>query len=413
MNTYLKHFNYLKYRDGSGVINFSGSGIVGYAAWVFLVVFVAILIAACTIKYSKVTTVQGHTASDKGVIKIYPSVSGVVTGVRKKNGDSVENGEELFAIRPYSEEPAALGNKGASSSLIENLTEKKRVTEQIAKVSKSSLAKTIVSLEMQRKELMEQISLVDAEYVEHNRSIERAKSNIDRHLVLTEKNFISKAALGSLEDILAEQKKSGYSLKRQKKELEIQLQVVSSQIEDNKIKMSIVHEQHKQDILGINSEVIGVSLRDKVIIRASSSGVIHNISTSEGDAIQQKPLAMLIPENSRIVGEALIPSRHIGFIRVGQKVRVRYLAYPFQKYGAFRAVVQNVSSLPAYENTSAEMAGDMYFKVQFDLEDQILSVAEESVGLMPGMSFYADIETDARLIAEWILEPLLSLKRYF
>lgn len=413
MNRYFANFDHLRYKDRLSEIYFSHGVSVSIFARAFAGMVLGALLIASTVDYSKVTTIQGRTASEKGIVKVFSSVGGVVTSIHAKDGQRIERGDDLFVIKPYSETPVALGDKSAAVSMIENLNEKTHISNNIKNTAMRSMDQAITLLENNRRDLIEKIKLINEEYKEIRISERRSQENMNRYVTLIEKNFFSKAALIPLEADLSAQKKAGYALLRQKKDLEMQLQNSSDQIQEYRIKQSILISQHRQEILGIEAETISANARDKIVVKAPLAGIIQNISANEGDAVQQKPLAMVVPVGAAIIGEALVPSRDIGFIRVGQEVRVRYLAYPYQKYGTFRGLVVDVGYLPSVGDASSDTNSDLNFKVRLQLIDQNLKVGGKAVELVPGMAFNADIKTDTRLIGEWILDPVLSLGRYF
>ncbi|MNJ95292.1 Hemolysin secretion protein D, plasmid [compost metagenome] len=60
-----------------------------------------------------------------------------------------------------------------------------------------------------------------------------------------------------------------------------------------------------------------------------------------------KILAHIIPENSSIYLETLIPQVNFGKVTVGQKVIVKFDAYPWQEYGTIMGKIDYISPVPA------------------------------------------------------------------
>ncbi len=63
----------------------------------------------------------------------------------------------------------------------------------------------------------------------------------------------------------------------------------------------------------------------------------------------------LVPAGARLEARLYGPSRAIGFVRPGQRVRLRYEAFPHQKFGQYEGVVQSVSRSTV---GPAELTGD-------------------------------------------------------
>jgi membrane fusion protein len=107
------------------------------------------------------------------------------------------------------------------------------------------------------------------------------------------------------------------------------------------------------------------------------------------------------------------PSRDIGFVRPGQEVLVRYLAYPHQKFGAYRARVLAVSRnpLPAAELGYVPLDGsrEPLYRIKAALDSQAVLAYGKREPLRAGMQVEADVLLDRRRLIEWIFEPLLGL----
>jgi membrane fusion protein len=87
---------------------------------------------------------------------------------------------------------------------------------------------------------------------------------------------------------------------------------------------------------------------------APISGVIGTILVEPGQVVTPgMTLATLIPADASLEAHLYTPSRSIGFVRNGQTVLLRYLAYPHQKFGSQRARVTAVSKIRCHRATSA------------------------------------------------------------
>jgi len=64
-------------------------------------------------------------------------------------------------------------------------------------------------------------------------------------------------------------------------------------------------------------------------------------------------IADISPIRSMLVAEAKIPRKDVGFIEVGQDVRVKMDTFPFTKYGSLRGTIESVSKNSYEEKDSA------------------------------------------------------------
>ena len=125
------------------------------------------------------------------------------------------------------------------------------------------------------------------------------------------------------------------------------------------------------------------------------------------------PLATLIPADAELEAHLFSPSRSIGFVREGQDVLLRYLAYPYQKFGQHRASVVAISRNPMLAAelgfTPIDGTREPLYRIKAALEAQAIRAYGRLEPLQPGMQVEADILLDRRRLIEWIFEPLLSL----
>jgi len=148
-------------------------------------------------------------------------------------------------------------------------------------------------------------------------------------------------------------------------------------------------------------------------LRAPQAGRITALQASLGQAIDPtKPLMTLTPEAGALRAELYAPSRAIGFVRPGQRVRLLYDAFPYQKFGPAWGVVQAVSAtvLAPTEVTAAVPVEEPVYRITARLEAQSLRAFGAETPLQPGMALTADVILEERSFAEWLLEPLLALK---
>ena len=122
------------------------------------------------------------------------------------------------------------------------------------------------------------------------------------------------------------------------------------------------------------------------------------------------PLGVILPEQSVLIAEVYLPSRAIGFVESGQKVKLQYDAFPYQKFGVALGEVSqvaNAAQLPQ-ELGIATQAQEPLYRVGIELEQQYVEAFSKRVSLQPGMALTADIVLENRRLLEWLLEPLAT-----
>jgi membrane fusion protein len=125
----------------------------------------------------------------------------------------------------------------------------------------------------------------------------------------------------------------------------------------------------------------------------------------------------LVPAGSKLEAHLFSPSRSIGFLKPGQRVLLRYEAYPYQKFGNYEGVLTSISrssmspsELPAQVAGLTRLTGtstEPVYRLNVGLKSQTVNVYGKPVALQPGMLLAADVMIEKRRLGEWILDPVL------
>jgi membrane fusion protein len=150
------------------------------------------------------------------------------------------------------------------------------------------------------------------------------------------------------------------------------------------------------------------------VITAPADGVVTAITGERGmTANPQVPLLAILPSGAKLQARLLAPSRAIGTISVGDRVTLRYQAFPYQRYGVFSGVITEISKtmLAPEELDGPIKANEPAYRVTVALADQAVHVGEKTFALQPGMQLDADILMEQRRLITWLVEPLFSIAR--
>ncbi|MBS0521603.1 MAG: HlyD family efflux transporter periplasmic adaptor subunit, partial [Proteobacteria bacterium] len=155
-----------------------------------------------------------------------------------------------------------------------------------------------------------------------------------------------------------------------------------------------------------------------VVVRAPVSGRIAAIPALAGAAVESGGLiATVVPDGASLHARVFVPTRAIGRIRAGQRVSIRYEAFPYQKYGTFRGRIQEVSNsvlLPReIETVSPVRLGEPAYVLDVAIDRQAVALGDgREAPLRPDMLFSATIEADRRPILAWIGESVFGVSQH-
>jgi len=96
----------------------------------------------------------------------------------------------------------------------------------------------------------------------------------------------------------------------------------------------------ERDGAALRQEAVRMEADGELLLRAPVPGMVASRLVEAGQAVQPgQPLISLLPEGSRLRAQLLVPSAAIGFIKAGDRVLLRYEAYPYQKFGSHFGVI--------------------------------------------------------------------------
>jgi membrane fusion protein len=100
---------------------------------------------------------------------------------------------------------------------------------------------------------------------------------------------------------------------------------------------------------------------------------------------------------------------------------LRYAAYPYQKFGMGKGEVTEVSRSPyvvqelpthiAATLGALSQGGDPVYRVTVSIKDQAVQAYGLAHTLKAGMLAEADVVQDTRRLWEWVLEPILGVRK--
>jgi HlyD family secretion protein len=174
-----------------------------------------------------------------------------------------------------------------------------------------------------------------------------------------------------------------------------------TQGEAEKLAQEVAKQQHKQSLLEL---------------RASQDGVVKDIATHTVGTVVQPGTVMLtlVPVTEKLRAEVMVSNEDIGFVRVGQPVKIKLAAFPFQKYGMVNGRVEHISADAQDRNTQeASMAANqmrkdqpLSFKALVALDKMNLELDGTRLMLNAGMQTTAEIKLGDQTVLEYLLSPV-------
>jgi membrane fusion protein len=170
----------------------------------------------------------------------------------------------------------------------------------------------------------------------------------------------------------------------------------------------------RSELSSTEQRIAEIGARRAYAVRAPISGRVSMLQVNVGQPVDPHRLEMeIVSANANLEAVLFVPARAAGFVHAGQRVRLLYDAFPYQKYGTHSGTIIGISQTIL---TGADVSGPIALKepaykaiVALD-EAAITTRDKKTIPLLPDMLLRADIILERRTIMSWILEPLLSAR---
>ena len=146
-------------------------------------------------------------------------------------------------------------------------------------------------------------------------------------------------------------------------------------------------------------------------LRATQDSVVKDLSTHTiGTVVQPGTVLLtLVPRDETLRAEVWVSNEDIGFVREKLPVKLKFAAFPFQKYGMVDGTVEHVSADSADSSNNDKTAGKpqpLVYKALVALDSMRLEMDGEHFALAAGMQANAEILLGTRSVAEYLLSPV-------
>jgi hemolysin D len=138
---------------------------------------------------------------------------------------------------------------------------------------------------------------------------------------------------------------------------------------------------------------------------------------------------VVVPADSHLEIEAMVPNKDIGFIHEGQQADIKIDTFNFTRYGLVHGQVLSVSQDAITRQTasgdqrnpaapkgngddSSEPKGqELVYAARVSLDRAQMQIDDRLVNLAPGMAATVEIKTGTRRVIEYLLSPILRYRQ--
>ncbi|MDB2683116.1 HlyD family type I secretion periplasmic adaptor subunit [Alphaproteobacteria bacterium] len=378
---------------------------------------------------------QGQVVPTQEIKYIQSLEGGILQELNVAQGQQVKAGDVLlrlsdiqFSSEERGTEAKSLGLRAQKTRLDAEANGEPFVIPEDIKEKAPLIAKNEEALYNSRQqELKNSYQILDDRIAKANADISEVEAQINRYyqnrkslneeLTIT-REMVRKRAVPKLEELRLNRELTDINgqinaLAQSKKSLQAELQVAKterdSQADTFRSKALSELNQVETDITGLGERLKSIGDQvDRSEIVSPVDGIVNKITINTiGGVVEPAQVLMeVVPVDDELKITAKIKPNDIGFLKVGQKAKVKVSAYDSQIYGSLDGELTRIAA-----NTAPEQDGQVFFEIDIKTEKNHLGTAESPLPITPGMQADVDIIAGKRTIMAYLLKPIFRAKQ--
>ena len=412
--------------------------------WTVCVLVLVLLAWAAVGQLDIIATAQGKLVPQTLVKVVQPAEAGVVKRLLVVEGQHVKAGQVLAQLDPTL---AAADTRAVESDLGAQQMQARRIAAELTgqPMARSPgddarlFAQVLSQYGAHRKAFADRLGqekslLLKAEHERH--SATEVLNKLQQTLPAYKKAADAYAKLeseGFMGGIAADEKRRDWT--ERTKDLDAQRATVAAldaTIAAQRQRLGQIRSDYRseleQELAGVRARIeqlrptLNKSLYRQGLMEltAPQDGVVKDLATTTVGAVVQpgSVVLTLVPDGERLYADVNIGNNDIGFTQVGQSVRIKLAAYPFQKYGMLTGKVVHLSAdAIEADGTGRKLGGvaspeelartNTTYKARVQLDSQVLAgPAGIPLALNAGMQVAVEIKQGQRTVLEYLLSPV-------
>ncbi|MDG0799290.1 HlyD family secretion protein [Pectobacterium punjabense] len=404
----------MKWRGRAILLPSLPTWIISAFCLLFILIFIIFIIEST---YTRRINVSGEITTSPRAVNIYSSVQGIVIDRFVNEGQVIKKGDPIYLIDVSKSTRSGvvsdnhrqeIENQSARiSSIIERLNESKKNTLDMLRKQKEQYSNAFIKSS----------GIVNRAEV----GIQAMKENMLNYKQYQSKGLINKDQLTNQIALYYQQQNSLLSLSGQNEQNALQITSLESQMHIQSAEFDNRIYQMELQYYELQKELVNTDIGSEVLIRALSDGKVDSLSVTFGQMINVgDSLLQILPQNiEEYYLIAWVPNDAVPYIKTGDKVNLRYEAFPAEKFGQFPGIVKVISKTPAspqemmtYQGApkNAQSFSIPYYKILIKPEKTAIHYNGKNLNLENGMKAQSTFFLEERKIFQWIFSPLYNIK---
>jgi membrane fusion protein len=398
-----------------------------FASFASMVLAAAVAALITFGSYARRVDMEGTVLPSAGLMAISSPSAGWIAALAVQEGETVEKGNLLYtldldtATKDGRTQQQIIKTQTATREMLtQEVDRKTRMSEETRK----QLRQKIENLKVQIDQFCGQITMHQGFFKTITKEYNLFLDLVARHQAALNEMQTRQQAWMQSQSKLQELESGKLRLLGELTDAQYQLATIAISTADE-------IDALKTRILDIDEKLANSEAHRSIEIRAPEAGIVTAIVGRPGQVVSTgSPMLKIVPQPAVMHAELLAPSSAIAFIHQGNRVLLRYSAFPYQKFGEYWGTVVTVSDaaltpeevqnlltgahltkqgVPVGGSPTKETGP--FYRVIVKPDTQLVSIYGEDRELPASMQVQAYALLDRRPLYQWILAPLYDIGR--
>lgn len=376
---------------------------IGFLLLVALIITIVFLSLA---SYSRVETVSGTIALDKGVATIVPTRAGLVQSIPVSEGEHVQAGQKLAVIRA---EENMIAGASAPERVRDALNRQDLSLADQGRLLLQASAADQQRLKAQIDGDLAAIPALESQISDQKQLIATAEADYRNSLSVAARGYISKRDMDQRQATILTRHQQLAQLQQTMSDKRAEIAQAERAIAQSAIAAQAQAANAQSSRESVAQQQAQTDLSRGYALTSPVDGVVTAMTARLGQPVtSEQQLMMVVPAKAQPRVELYVPTTAVGFIAPGQEVRLSIDAFPYQTFGTIKARVLNISQAAIIRQGQSGPV-PVYLVVAAIPEPWITAFGKKQP-LLPGMTLSARIITEKRSLIEWLFEPLFAVR---
>lgn len=381
---------------------------MGVAALLILLAIIALVTWG---EYSRKQVALGQVVTSGGLARIAVREPGILVELPVSEGQQVAAGQVLARLRRGLDlEDGRSVDRDRVAHVRENLAALAARVEREKEIADGELAQ----LRQRETSLVQRLADSERHLLTQSEKLSIDEQRLQTLLGLQARGTVARAQVDEMQQLTLATRLQQQTAESQRNQLRNELRQLQLAVAQHPAEAAARVDALRMQQADLQQRLLEAEDRESYVVTAPIAGVVSALQGKPGETVRAGALLMVVmPADTSFEAELFVPSRAIGFIEPGQRVAIRYQAFPYQRFGLYPGVVASVSETilaPQEVITTVPLAGEPVYRVRVALERHRVSAYGRDYPLQPGMLLEADVELDRRPLWQWLLEPVLRVQ---